>query len=38
MINFHILSERLLLKRKELSNARLVSLTKNEYVFAAHFL
>ena len=31
MISFHILSERFFLKRKGLSNARVVSITQEEY-------
>ena len=31
MINFHIASKRFFLKRKELSDGRVVSITKNEY-------
>ena len=38
MINLYILSKRFFLKRKELSDARVVSITKNEYRFAVHFL
>ena len=38
MISFHILSKRLLLKRRELSDEGLLSFIKNEYVLTAHFL
>ena len=38
MISFYILSERFFLKRKGLSDARVVSITKKEYDFAAQFL
>ena len=38
MISFYILSKRLFLKHKELSDKRLVSTTKKEYGFAVHFL
>ena len=38
MISFHILSKRLLLKRRQLSDAGLLSFIKNEYVLTAHFL
>ena len=37
MISFYILSKRLSLKRKGLSNARVVSITKKEYGFAVNF-
>ena len=37
MINFHILSKRFFLKREGLSDARVVSITKEEYSFAVHF-
>ena len=37
MINFYILSKRFFLKRKELSNARVVLIIKKEYGFAVHF-
>ena len=33
MIRFNILSERFFLKRKGLSDARVISITKNEYGF-----
>ena len=33
MINFYILTKRLFLKRKGLSDARVLSLTKKEFVF-----
>ena len=33
MINFYILSKTVFLKRKGLSDARVVSITKNEYGF-----
>ena len=36
MISFYILSKRLRLKCKELSDARVVSLTKKEYGFAVY--
>ena len=35
---FYNLSKRLFLKREELSDARVVSITKNEYSFTVHFL
>ena len=38
IISFYILSKRFFLKREELSNAGVVSITKNEYGFAVHFL
>ena len=38
MISFYILSEILFLKREELSDVRVVSITKKEYGFAVHFL
>ena len=37
IISFYILFSRFFLKRKELSDARVVSVTKNEYGFAVHF-
>ena len=37
MINFYILSKRFFLKREELSNAIVVSITKKEHGFAVHF-
>ena len=37
MISFYILSKRLFLKRKELSDARVVSITSKEYGFVVHF-
>ena len=37
MISFYILSKRFL-KREELSDARVVSITKKEYGFAVHIL
>ena len=37
MISPYILSKRLRLKRKELCEAKVVSLTKKEYGFAVHF-
>ena len=37
MISFYILFERLFLKYKGLSGARVVSFTKKEYGFAVHF-
>ena len=38
MISFYILSEILFLKCKGLSDARVVSITKNKYGFAVNFL
>ena len=38
MISFYILSKRFFLKRKGLSNVKVVSVTKKQYGFAAHFL
>ena len=38
MISFYILSKRFFLKRQRLSDARLVSITNNEYGFLVHFL
>ena len=38
MINFYVLSKRFSLKREELSDARVVSITKNEYGFSLRFL
>ena len=38
MISFYILSIRSFLKRKGLSDARVVSITKKEYGFLLHFL
>ena len=38
MISFYIVPERLSLKCNELSNARVVSITKKEYYFAVHIL
>ena len=35
---FYIISKRLHLKCKEISDARVVSITKKEYGFVAHFL
>ena len=37
MISFYILSKGFFLKRKGLSDARVVSITKKEYGFAVHF-
>ena len=37
MISFYILSEILFLKRKGLSDARVVSITKSKYGFAVNF-
>ena len=37
MISFYILSERLLLKSKGFSDARVASITKKEYNFEADF-
>ena len=38
MISFYISSKRYFLQRKELSDARVVSITKKEYGFGVHFL
>ena len=38
MINFYIHSKIFFLKHEELSNGRVVSITKKEYVFVEHFL
>ena len=38
MINFYIVYKRFLLKRKELSDGRVVSINKKEYGFAVDFL
>ena len=38
MISSYILSKRFFLKREEISDARVVSVTKNEYGFAVYFL
>ena len=38
MINFYILSETFFLKREELSDEKLMSITKNNYGFKVHFL
>ena len=38
MIGFFILSKKLFSKRKELSDARVVSITKKEYSFAVFFI
>ena len=38
MIGFYILSKKLFSKRKELSDARVVSITKKEYSFAVFFI
>ena len=38
MINFDIVSKRLFLKREELYDARIVSITKKEYGFAVFFI
>ena len=38
MINFYILSKRLILKREGLSEARVASITKKEYGFTVHVL
>ena len=38
MIIFHILSERVFLKPKGFSNARVASITEKEHGFAVHFL
>ena len=37
MISFYILSKRLFLKRKILSNARIALITEKEYDFVVHF-
>ena len=37
MISFYILSKRCFLKRKGLSDAKVLSITKNEYGFAVFF-
>ena len=37
MIIVYILSKRLCLKNKELSDARVLSITKKEYSFVVHF-
>ena len=37
-ISFYIVSKIFFLKREELSDARVVSVTKNAYDFAVHFL
>ena len=37
MISFHILYKIFFLKRERLSHARVASITKKEYGFAAHF-
>ena len=37
MNSFYILSKRLFLKREELSDARVVSITKKEYDFSVRF-
>ena len=38
MIKFYILSKRFFLKRKKLSDAKVVSITKKEYGFAVYIL
>ena len=38
MIRFYILFERFSLNRKKLSDAKVVSITKEKYGFAVHFL
>ena len=38
MINFYIASKRFFLKRKELSDGRVVSISKKEHGSAIHFL
>ena len=38
MISFYIPSKRLFQKRKGLSDAKVVSITKKEYGFGVHFL
>ena len=37
MVSFYIFSERLFLKRKDLSDARVASVSKKECDFAVHF-
>ena len=37
MISFYIFSKRFFLKREELSDARIVSITKKEYASEVHF-
>ena len=37
MISFYILSKEFFLRRNKLSDARVLSITKNEYGFAEHF-
>ena len=37
-ISFYILSKRFFLKREEISDARVVSITKSGYSFAVYFL
>ena len=37
MVSFYIISERFLLKRKGLSDARVASMTKKEYGFSVQF-
>ena len=38
MISFYIISKRFFLKRKGLSDAKVLSLNKKEYGFAVHLL
>ena len=38
MINYYILSKRFFLKREEISDARVASISKKEYNFAVYFL
>ena len=38
MISFYILCKKYVLKREELSDTRVVSITKKEYGFAVHLL
>ena len=38
MISFYILSKKLFIKRKGFSDARVISITKKDYVFPVHFL
>ena len=38
IISFYIISKRFFLKHEELSDTRVVSITKKEYGFAVHFL
>ena len=38
MISFYILSKKVFLEREGLSDARVVSIAKNDYSFTVHFL